>query len=409
MASWNPVLQLVTEIKRKYVASFGLDTYDFKTWIAKLGKQEYHDIFDCLHINQKDEFMLIRYDLTDVQQQMWEDPNSIYRECRSVVINVKREELVLTPFRKFFNLNEVEENQLERIAEKFRSAQTVEVANKLDGSMQNARWYNGQLFVAGSMALDARDSWRLAEGYAMLTESYVRMIQSRPDLTFIFEYISKKDAHVVVYEEKNEGMHLIGARSVETGEHLPYYKLIELADHCEIKVVDLEQKTLEQLLVEMKQVRSNEKEGWVINVDGHYVKVKCDDYVNMHRLLDRVSSVNVIIEAIANETFDDLVSKIPDSYKERVNNVANLIFTYLKKTKQQINEWYVRAPKRTQKEFMIWVEQNVPQHIKPYVRSEYLGMEYNLLKKGKVGYKKMSELGYGEFISGIKEGEYDGK
>ncbi|MGG3234337.1 RNA ligase [Priestia flexa] len=405
MASWNPVLQLVTEIKRKYVASFGLDTYDFKTWIAKLGKQEYHDIFDCLHINQKDEFMLIRYDLTEVQQQMWEDPNSIYRECRSVVIDVKREELVLTPFRKFFNLNEVEENQLERIAEKFRSAQTVEVANKLDGSMQNARWYDGQLFVAGSMALDARDSWRLAEGYAMLTESYVRMIQSRPDLTFIFEYISKKDAHVVVYEEKNEGMHLIGARSVETGEHLPYHKLIELADHCEIKVVDLEQKTLEQLLVEMKQVRSNEKEGWVINVDGHYVKVKCDDYVNMHRLLDRVSSVNVIIEAIANEAFDDLVSKIPDSYKERVNNVANLIFTYLKKTKQQINEWYAKAPKKTQKEFMIWVEQNVPQHIKPYVRSEYLGVEYNLLKKGKLGYKKMSELGYREFVSETKEGE----
>ncbi|MEE6132224.1 RNA ligase [Priestia sp. GS2] len=405
MASWNPVLQLVTEIKRKYVASFGLDTYDFKTWIAKLGKQEYHDIFDCLHINQKDEFMLIRYDLTEVQQQMWEDPNSIYRECRSVVIDVKREELVLTPFRKFFNLNEVEENQLERIAEKFRSAQTVEVANKLDGSMQNARWYNGQLFVAGSMALDARDSWRLAEGYAMLTESYVRMIQSRPHLTFIFEYISKKDAHVVVYEEKNEGMHLIGARSVETGEHLPYHKLIELADHCEIKVVDLEQKTLEQLLVEMKQVRSNEKEGWVINVDGHYVKVKCDDYVNMHRLLDRVSSVNVIIEAIANEAFDDLVSKIPDSYKERVNNVANLIFTYLKKTKQQINEWYAKAPKKTQKEFMIWVEQNVPQHIKPYVRSEYLDVKYNLLKKGKLGYKKMSELGYREFVSETKEGE----
>ncbi|MFS3927246.1 RNA ligase [Priestia flexa] len=405
MASWNPVLQLVTEIKRKYVASFGLDTYDFKTWIAKLGKQEYHDIFDCLHINQKDEFMLIRYDLTEVQQQMWEDPNSIYRECRSVVIDVKREELVLTPFRKFFNLNEVEENQLERIAEKFRSAQTVEVANKLDGSMQNARWYNGQLFVAGSMALDARDSWRLAEGYAMLTESYVRMIQSRPDLTFIFEYISKKDAHVVVYEEKNEGMHLIGARSAETGEHLPYYKLIDLASAYEIKVVDLERKTLEQLLVDMKQMKSNEKEGWVINVDGHYVKVKCDDYVNMHRLLDRVSSVNVIIEAIANEAFDDLVSKIPDSYKERVNNVANLIFTYLKKTKQQINEWYAKAPKKTQKEFMIWVEQNVPQHIKPYVRSEYLDVKYNLLKKGKLGYKKMSELGYREFVSETKEGE----
>ncbi|MFK7678708.1 RNA ligase [Bacillus sp. Wb] len=399
MSSWNPVLNLVLRIKRDYEKSFGTDTYHFETWLNKLNNTEYNEVFDCLQINQKDEFILIRYGLADVQEKMWEDKDSIYRECRSVVIDLKKEQLVLTPFRKFFNLDEVEENKLDVITEKFKSASIVEIANKLDGSMQNARWYNENVFMTGSMALDKNDSWRLEEGYSMLSENYVSMIRSNSELTFIFEYISQKDAHVVLYDKNDEGMHLIGIRNTETGEQLSYKNVIEIAESYDVAVVELEDKTLEKMLEEMKQVSSHEKEGWVINLDGHYVKVKCDDYVSIHRLLDKVSSVNVIIEAIANDSYDDLISKIPDKYKERVRNIAGLIFKYVRDTREQINKFYASAPKGTRKEFMVWVESNVPKEIKHCLRNEYLGIENNLLKKGKNGYKRMSDLGYDETYS----------
>lgn len=400
MYSWNPVYNLVMKIKKEYIAKFNdTEIFHFETWLEKLNNTTYNEIFDCLQINQHNEFILIRYGLQEMQQGMWEEQDSIYRECRSIVIDLLNEELVLTPFRKFFNLDEVEENKLDVIQNKFNTAKVVEISNKLDGSMQNARWYKDKIFMSGSMALSTEDSWRLEEGYGMLTDNHITMLKDYYNYTFIFEYISLKDAHVVLYSKEDEGLHLIGMRNTYTGEQVSYEDLVEIANAYNVKVVEIENKTLEQLLEEMKQVSSHEKEGWVLNLDGHYVKLKCDDYVSIHRLLDKVSSVNVIIENIAEDRFDDLISKIPDKYKERVYNIANLLFDYIKATSLQIKEYYNKAPKMSRKEFMIWVTENVPKNIQAYVRNEYLGIEYNLLKNGSRGYKRMSELGFDDKYS----------
>lgn len=397
--TWNPVLKLVLDMKKEYISRFNDGSLVLEEWKEKLNDTKYNEFFDCLQINQKDEFVLIRYGLQEMQRGMWEDENSIYRECRSIVIDLKREQLVLTPYRKFFNLDEVEENKLDNIQKKFNTAKVVEISNKLDGSMQNARWYNNKVFMTGSMALSTEDSWRLQDGYNMLTENYINMIRENEDYTFIFEYISLQDAHVVLYNEEDEGLYLIGVRDTSNGYQFTYKQVTEIADKYGVPVVDIENKTLEQLLEEMKTVKSHEKEGWVLNLDGHYVKVKCDDYVSIHRLLDKVSSVNVIIENIAEERYDDLVSKIPDKYKERVQNIANLIFTYIKDNKEKIKNYYSKAPKTTRKDFMIWVDKNVEPHLKAYVRNEFLGIEYNLLKNGNRGYKRMSELGFNDKYS----------
>jgi len=402
MYKWNPVFNLVMEIKEEYKKTFDeLDTYHFETWLTKLNNKKYNDIFECLQINQDNEFILIRYGLAEMQEGMWIDENSIYRECRSIVIDLKNEEIVLSPFRKFFNLNEVNENKLEKVIEKFNSAKVVEVANKLDGSMQNARWYKGKVFMAGSMALNQKESWRLQDGYSMLTDNYLKMLKENQNYTFIFEYISLKDAHVVLYKKEDEGLYLIGMRNTLTGEQVSYSKVIEIAKKYNVKVVSLENKNIDTLLDEMKKFKSYEKEGWVLNLDGHYIKIKCDDYVYIHRLLDKVSSVNVVIQSIAEEKFDDLLSKIPDKYKKRVNKIAKLIFDYLRKTKQQIKEYYNEAPKDSRKDFMIWVDQNVPHELKHYVRCEYLGKEYHLIKKMNGGYKKLSEMGIQDDYSAL--------
>ncbi len=94
--------------------------------------------------------------MDEMHESMWTNPGSIYRECRSVVIDVVNEQLVLAPFRKFFNLNEVDENRLENILNKIKSAKSIEITDKLDGSMQNARYYNGDIVISGSRALDRK-------------------------------------------------------------------------------------------------------------------------------------------------------------------------------------------------------------------------------------------------------------
>lgn len=401
MFEWNKPFQMVMKIKRDYQNTYGLDTLDFKTWLERLNKQEYNNVFECLQTNQNNEFLLIRYGIADMQESMWTEEDSIYRECRSVVIDLDKEQLVLTPFRKFFNLNEVPENNIDLIIEEINNSKNVEFTNKLDGSMQSVRYYNDEFFMAGSMALDSEISWRLKDGYIMLTNSHKKMIKENPQYTFTFEYISLKDAHVVLYEKEQEGLYLLCMRDVYTGEELDYKEVKEYADKYKIPMTAIENTSLDKVLEDMKKYKSNEKEGWVLNIDKHRIKIKCDDYVHLHRLLDRVSSINVIIQNIADDKYDDMISKIPDAYKNRVQQIANKIFTYRRNVEEQINEYFNKAPKSSIKEFMIWVDNHCPEEISGYIKSKYLNKKINVLKKGVNGYKKLKDLGINDSYSAL--------
>ena len=370
--SWNKVYNLVMKIKDDYNKNFSDNERSFEKWISKINKKEYNDVFECLQVNQDEDILLIRYGLADMQDGMWKDKDSIYRECRSLVIDLKNEEIVLAPFRKFFNLNEVEENSLESVYKEIASCNSFEVTDKLDGSMQSARYYNGDIFMAGSMAINKDNSWRLQEGYSMLNENYINMIKENPNLTFIFEYISQKDAHVVLYNKSLDGLYLIGIRNVLNGYQYSYKEIRLFSKYYNVPMADIEDKNITQLLKEMKEFKSYQKEGWVINIDGHMIKLKCDDYVHLHRLLDKFSSVNVIIENVAEDKIDDMLSKIPDNYKDRVLTVAKNIIKYKTETLKLVNDIYCKAPKNNKKDFMLWVDKNCPNDIKGYVRNIFL-------------------------------------
>lgn len=394
---WNPIYNILMKMKDDYRKKFkNIDTYDINSWIEKLDKEEYNNFFSCLQTQQENEILLIRYGLAEMQRGMWEDKNSPYRECRSIVIDLKNEAIILTPFRKFFNFGEVEENSFENIQKKLKTAKIVEYTDKLDGSMQSARKYRGSIFMAGSQSINSNNSWRLADGYLMLTQNYKKMINKNWWNTFIFEYISLKDAHVVKYEAKDEGLYLIGIRNVFTGKEKHYFEIEKVAKRYGVKVTKIEKTTLEEILEKSKELKSENKEGWILNIDGHRLKFKCDDYVDLHRMLDFVSSINVIIKCIADNTYDDLISKIPDAYKNRVECIANEVFKYVNTTKNEIKKYYELAPKENKKDFMIWIDKNCKKDIKNYVRMEYLGQEYHLLKtiRGETtSYKKLSDMG----------------
>lgn len=240
--SWNPVLNKFVEIKEKFIQMFDRsqlyhynDTIEtcLDYWVRNLGIQEYLNLIEPLELNEYEGKLLIRYgryckvyadDDDATPEDFWDRYDGFYQECRSVVINVRTDELILVPFKKFFNLNERPETSLENVQSRIRSASVVELSDKLDGSMQSVRWYKDGIIMAGAQALDPENSWRLQDGLRMLYQNpaYGKMMYDSPNYTFVFEYISQKDAHVVKYAKEQEGMYLIGIRSVETGFELDY-------------------------------------------------------------------------------------------------------------------------------------------------------------------------------------------
>ena len=236
------------------------------------------------------------------------------------------------------------------------------------------------------------------------------MLYENQDFTFIFEYISLKDAHVVMYDKAQEGLYLIGMRNIYTGEELYYDDVKVYAEKYNVLMTQIENITLEKVLEDMKTYKSNEKEGWVMNVDGHRIKIKCDDYIQLHRLLDYVSSINVIIRSIADGYFDDLIAKVPKNYVGRIRFVASRIYEFVKNTNDECRRYYKLVPKDSQKDFMIWVDKNVKKEYNGYVKNIYYGKEFNVLKRRDNSYKKLSDLGItADYSASIVTGKQIGR
>ena len=400
--SWNPMFDECIKLKEDYTKYFGisLDT-DFKLMIEMMKKHmlPYNEIFDQVQINQCGSMVLIRYGLHEMGRGMWEDKNSPLREARSLVFDIMTEELVLTPFRKFFNLNEVEENSIENIEKEIIECKRFEVSEKMDGSMQSYRYYNGRIIGSGSMALDPRNSFRLEEGYQLLTDNYKKMIKSIPTITFIFEYISEKDKHVVPYDyDTQKGLYLIGMRNVIDGEEYPYETIKEVSEVFNVPCCKIYQyDTLQEVLEHLNKMTVKDGEGFVLNIDGHKIKLKCEDYLQLHRL----SSPNVIIQAYAEGTIDDLYANMTPLMKEKNKDIMDTIEKFMYKMKHKINmnldeiDMMVRfdgTEEENNKKLHKFINEFVDKDVREYVRMTYLGREYNVLKSRGGKYRKIEEI-----------------
>ena len=229
---------------------------------AKPFKDQFHDknLYITEFINENNHLLLLKYNL--YENDIYINPSSIYREARSLVIDLNLNNIVLCPYKKFFNINEIPETNLSLIQEQIKKADLIEISNKLDGSMQNIRWYNNQLIVAGSSALDVNKSIHLQETQKMLTDRHKQLCINNNDYTFIFELISDKDRHIVNYNKNN--LYLIGARNVYNGKTLTYKEIIDLGKKYEIDTVNLELLTLDECLSNQNKFKAKDKEGWVI-------------------------------------------------------------------------------------------------------------------------------------------------
>lgn len=421
---WHPLYKYVMDVKRKFIQSFFLlenqpcpDNYDFNYWIERshvwdeiydnsLTQTNYvkvlREIFNPLHITCYKHYVLFKYkNFIELDEEydlssFFELHNGLYRECRSCVFDLKNDSIVLASLSKFKNYGEDEKDwSIKNIQNKYNLAQKIYITNKLDGSYQQYRYLKGQdeILGSGSMALDPVESWRLKEGYSLLTEGQKEMLKAYPDFTFIFEYISPKNPIVVKYEKNQEGLYLLAARGVQDGKEICFDVLKNIADEFGSKMTQwYSNSTLNQVLASTKDYLSSEKEGWVVDmVDGynnHFrCKIKVEDYVLMHKLLSQNISPNAVIDAVHSDRFDDFYAKCPDAYKDIIMGYFYTIFKY-KNLYQELVDFCLQKGKEqcdnfaeNKKEAMLWFENNIPKFLRGRVRCKYLGQENDFLLK----------------------------
>jgi hypothetical protein len=160
--------------------------------------------------------------------------------------------------------------------------------------------------------------------------------------------------------------------------------LATLYDSKMVEYYDSE--NLDSLLTQVDNFSSDEKEGWVIrmrdeNGKDFRVKIKCTDYVLLHRVISKRISPNAVIEALAYGKYDDFYSKVPDAFKdivkgfylETVNYVntrttaaMNWYYQMMEELKDQLENYPENYIKKLQ---MVWISENVPKCIASDVRN----------------------------------------
>ena len=399
--SWNVALDMFCDVKNAYTRQFGEDAlWDYngtsciEFWCERLGNDIFSDMIRPLRFTEFNDLLLMKYDnLRDTFEYddkgnnlFWSKYNSLYRECRSVVIDIKRDELVLTPFRKFFNVNELPETRIEIIKDKVRQGYGCIVSDKMDGSMQAYRYYNGKIIGSGSQALNPEQSYRLCGGYKYIHQNnYTRMLTEHPNCTFIFEYINPDDPHVVEYPADMAGLYLTGIRHVGTGHEYSYATVAGIADAyrvCRTRIFfDM---TLMDMLAAIAagDKTAKEAEGFVLELDGIHYKMKYDDYVAMHKIYSSMFSPNACLQAVREDCVDDFLSKINSALRPRIEKIVYDILKYVDDHKANVDKWYDRIDNISddKKSFMISVTTQVPREYQGGVRNKYNGKETDWLK-----------------------------
>ena len=331
---------------------------------------------------------------------VWDAYGGIYKQLRSVVLNLQSWTVASLPFTKFRNLGETESYSMEEIQRRLSLAgnERTEVSEKLDGSMVQLRFLGKEweedlfrgVLVSTSGSLVPSQSRHLADILSYLRTSpqaeYIyKLVMAHPGQTFLFEWNDERDPHVVVYESAMQGLHLIGIRDVETGALFPYREVRRLAGDFSVPATTLYSLSFDEALALLPTWEGSHHEGFVLNIDGFLVKMKCPSFLSIMKAALHSQSMSVCIEMAAEGKADDFLSQLPEASREKAKGNLEKIFTFERDVLSRTEELYASLPlSEGTKAVMLAIDAlcELPL-VKGLLRNKYLGRPLEVLSRRK--------------------------
>lgn len=299
--------------------------------------------------------------------------NTFSRMSRGLIVDMKNKRILAHPFHKFFNVGEMPETNYDKLL----LEGSFEVSEKLDGSMlitfQNPSDGKYHFTTKGSLDSEHGQYATTIMSERMKTSSWIS------DYTLMFELIAKKFQIVVDYKKKGyaEGVYLIGARHRSSNKLLSYSDLQKLANELHVPTVQTYLFDSLDEVIAHTEILPVLDEGYVVIFEsGLRIKIKGAEYLRVHRFISRLSDGS-ILDSIKDNTFDQIIELAPEEYKEGVREKAKLFKTLLNDWREDCRSLLEKSPRTSRKEFALWVKENVPAHLRPFLFEMFDGKEPN--------------------------------
>jgi RNA ligase len=282
---------------------------------------------------------------------------------RGLLLDLPNKKVLHWGFSKFFNMNQRPETNYNIL----RNKGSFEVSEKIDGSMiltmQDPNTGKFHCLTKGSM-----DSEHGLYATSIIPER-VQDQKLMEKYSLIFELVAKQFQIVVNYTRKGykEGLYLTGAREKATNRLLTYAEVVQLAKDLDLPCVKTYSFESLDALIETSQNLGILDEGFVLRWEPELlVKIKGPKYLELHRFISNLSDRN-ILEAVANNTSDELLSVCPDEF---IKDVSAKVVGFKNRIAELTKICYTKykdAPKETRKQYALWINQNVESYLKGFL------------------------------------------
>ncbi len=318
----------------KNVLSEGIET--LREAIGRYGTdlQAYRSLGNIRVVQHPTEpYLLFNYTEKAVFEGIW---NAVEQAARGIIFDYQSGELVALPFQKFWNLEERPETSLVHLPDA-----PCEITAKLDGSLGILYWT-----LDGQPTIATRGSFTSEQ--AVWATQFFRRKAPRvrdEDATYLFEIIYPQNRVVLDYG-KEENLYLIGAKDRISGFDYPHEWLQNAGDRLGFPVVERWQ--MERLVDLLPLARERKGiEGWVARFpDGFRVKLKTEEYLQLHRLISHLTPQHVRdLLLVSQDAWQSYLESLPDEFQGLAKGMAQKMLdqvrarsTSLRATFAQIKE-----------------------------------------------------------------------
>lgn len=247
--------------------------------------------------------------------------NEVTMACRGLILD-KNKQVIARPFPKFFNLEEVNNDNL--------PMESYQVFEKMDGSLGILYFHDNIPYIATRGSFISEQAQRAT---SMLHTQYRHTWNHLdPSMTYLFEIIYPENRIVVDYGRD---------------EKLVLLAIIENKNGLEKQLYDLGFPVVEQFetknFKELKLLQKNNYEGFVIKYEnGYRVKIKLEEYIRLHKIVTQISNLSIWEFLSQNMPFEEIIECVPDEF-----------YNWVQTTKENLEQEYRIIEDICKKEFKI--------------------------------------------------------
>jgi RNA ligase len=338
-----------------------------------IDKLKQHCEHNAVWVSESERFpglVLLKYKDECQYDNLW---TTFSRFSRGLVVDVKNQVILSHGFDKFFNLGQMPETNYAIL----KDQKEFEISEKLDGSclISFLNPNDNQFYLTTTGSFDSEHGKegtflfkKLTVGMSRNQVQADKILEYASKGTLIFELIDSRFRIVIDYKKKNyaEGLYLIGYRTWE-GKLLTYAEVASLAMELGLPCVKTYQFESLDHLIETSKNLGILDEGFVLRWEPELlIKIKGPKYLELHRFISNLSDRN-ILQAVGNNTFNDLKSVCPEEYKDEVLAKIDYFEKRVVNLQEECYSRYADAPKDSRKEFAMWTNKNVEKYLRGFL------------------------------------------